>query len=807
MRKFYVTLFVIFLLYSTPLVAQQSLPEYGVESVDSDFFRDRYHDNDLVHYLDNLDLYVTYQAETTGQFNSPDPMIFSIEGSSYRWNSYYLDGFRIDSRFFSGSTLYEADMYNLDLALDYIGANLSFTSRKAEPSLELSYNAGGLGGISPGTKAAINLFHPSASERLYKDVLHRNKISGAGTIRLNYDVADAGGKSYGQSVYADFGERNIVSFNNTGINRYYPESFGTLQLSGELPATLWGLFDSSAYLYNLASRSAMGSEFYYGYDETSRLLSNSASFYGKRALEGGSLTTGLTLAVNSVKHRDVNFARNLLDQDGEAFEPFSPDGNNIELSHAMTLSKSLAEGLTLNIDTYNSLLYWAPTSSQWSNYAYMQRITDKKPTPLYHYSWQSKAFASALLENTASVHYERELTHDLYLQSNAGLTLDAILLGGSDSKISPNYELQAGVSYNPAEWFSAELIMARKRVAYNIEDIQFLSDDYLNGEIYYSNAGLAGDYFTSTGGALHSLSSGVRQPAYWVADIPVNFTFGKHRISFLQSIRKYTNNWITSYDKASEEYGYYKEVNGVELFYLDSGATPSYIIDNYADGIMGDSFLTSSPFYLCSNIQYRYTTDRFLFIAGWQSYMQSGLSTLGNGPLHNNLGVLSESTANPNTHINVGNPDSDYPYVGRLDQERAYVIRLFASYDVNDRLNFALNFKFKDGQPFSYFDAELASDNAGNQQIAIFPSTTRGINTFDGNFGTREDACFNFDLRATYSAEIEGCDCEFQLGFYNLYDFGVELTEYVFDQDLDTSRHAMSLSIPRGVIFSAKINL
>ncbi len=807
MRRIFTVIIVLLSVGSVRALGQESLPEYGVESISSDFFKSRYFDNDLVHYLDNLDLYVTYQAETTGQFNSPDQLIFSVEGNSYRWNSYYLDGFRVDSRFFSGSTLYEADMYNLDLALDYIGSTLNFTSHRATPSVEASLNFGGLGGISPGTEWAINLFHETASQRAYKDILYRNKTTAAGTVRLHYDVEGASGKSYAQSLYADFGERKIVSFDNTGINLYYPESYGTVQLAGQMGLTLWGLFDSTSYLYNFASRSALGSEFYYDYDETQALISNSASIYGQRAIGGGRLTSGITVALNNVKHRDINFSRNLLDQDGEAFEPYKPEGNNLELSHALTLSKSLGEGLTLEVDTYNSLLYWAPTTSSWSNYIYMQRITDQKATPLYHYNWSSEAYASGLLENSVSLAYHRYLSDALTLRANGGLTLDAILLGGGDTKISPNVELQAGLAYNPNAWFNAELTLARKRVAYTIEDVQYLSDSYLNGTFYYSRGGEAGDYYTSSGGALHSLAKGTEQPAYWVVDIPVNFTFGRHRISFLQSIRKYTNNWITSYDKPSEEYGYTVDVNGVDLYYLNSGATPSYIVSNYPEGIMGSSLLTSSPFYICSNIQYRYTTPRFLFVVGWQSYMQSGLSTLGNGPLHNNIGVLSESTANPNTFINSDNPTSDYPYVGRLDQERAYVIRLFASYDVSDKLNCALNFKFKDGQPFSYFDADTIADASGNEQLAIYPSTSRGINSFDGNFGTREDACFNLDIRATYRTQLRGRNCEFQLAFYNLYDFGVELTEYVFDQDLEKSRHAMSLSIPRGVMLSAKINL
>ncbi len=171
------------ILSSQSLFAQEALPQYGVESRSSEFFSERYLYNDLVHYLDNLDLYVTYQSETTGAFNQPDRLLFSVEGNSYRWNSYYLDGFRIDSRYFSGSTPYSPDLYNSSLKLDYIGSNLYFEQqRNSADFISASYNVGGVGGISPGTEAAIHLFHPTATDRAYKPFEYRNKVNGAGSF-------------------------------------------------------------------------------------------------------------------------------------------------------------------------------------------------------------------------------------------------------------------------------------------------------------------------------------------------------------------------------------------------------------------------------------------------------------------------------------------------------------------------------------------------------------------------------------------------------------------------------------------------
>ncbi len=613
------------------------------------------------------------------------------------------------------------------------------------------------------------------------------------------------GTKYYHTQSLDLGARDIVTFDNEGIDGYYTESYASAQFTGDLPFTLGSLFDSTHYLATYSFRTNLNSEFYYSEEESSKYHGYSASFYGSATRGDLKYTSGITFAQHNTNHADINFSRNLYDQDGEAFEPFAPDGNNFELSHAILLEKQLSPHLKFTFDGFNSLLYAAPTTTQFSNVIYTQMITEDSPTNLYKYYWSAGSYASGLLENSAKLSTEGSLSKNLTYRADVALTLDAMLLGGGKSKFSPNVEMQAGLSFSKG-FFSAEATVSRRRVAYTIEDLQFFSDDYLNGEIYYMNSTQVGDRFTSTGGALHSLVKGAQQPAYWALDLPLNFTFGSHRISLLQSARKYVNNWITSYDKDASEYGYFVEdaQSGLDIFYLNSGASPSYIVDNYPDGIMGDSFLTSSPFYFSSNVQYSYTSPKFFFSFAWQSYMQSGLSTLGNGPLHNNLGVLSESSANPNTLINTANPDSDYMAVGRLDQERAYILRMFASYNLNKKLGFALNLKFKDGQPFSYFDHSTQYDTQGNRQVAVYPSTTRGINTFDNDFGTREDAFFNVDIRATYRTQIGRGLCEMQLSFYNIYDFGTELTEYTFDQDLESSRYAMSLNIPRGLIFSFK---
>lgn len=787
---------------------------YGVQSRSSSYFSEWYQNDDLVHYLDNLNPYITYQAETTGQYNLADQLVFSVDGNSYKWNSYYLDGFRIDSRFFAGSTLFHTDMYNLGFGLDYLSSQLHFnTSDSFKPSASVSYNFGGVGGITKGGDAFVNLFHLTATQRMYNEVELRSKVQGAATANVDFIIGD-----YRQSIYLDYGVRKQVFFDNQGISDYIPENYTTFQLNGETGATFGSLFDYTSYILNFKYRDNLYSEFYYNLAETSKLNSYSASLYGVKRGKSMQYSSGFNFAVNVTEHEDINFSRNVIDLDGEAYDPWYTDGANYEFSHALTLSREINDWLTLRADTYNSFLYNAPSVSEFSNIIYAQDVEQKTRDMLYLYEWKANSYASGLLENSVGLVANHRLSKSVEMMASLDFTLDGMLLSG-ESIITPNFEAQLSFAIKPAKWFDMEFTIANKRVSYTIDDIRYLSDNYMNADIYYiDDAGNKGDYFTSTGGAYRTAQSNLRQSSYLLVDIPIYLTFGRHTISLLHSYKKFYNTWTTSYADSLDDIGYYQStVNAtsdaeVNLFYLNGGKAVDYLVGYYPSDRMGDSFFNNSPYMFSSNIEYKYQSDKFLFSLGWQSYMVVGNSTLGNGVISNNINSLSESSANPNTYVVARNVDSSYQDVGRLDQDRGYILRAFLSYNINKKFAMAMNLKFKDGQPFSGLSSEVIENSNGQKQVAIYPVTSRGTNTLDGNFGCREDAFFNVDLSATYRFRLFEQNFTLQAKVYNMYDFGTELTEYVFEDTLDqsisdTGRNAMSLNIPTGFIFSLTIDL
>ena len=86
------------LLCLSTIIRAEAFPVFGIDSVQSTFFRDWYQTTDLGHYLDNCNDYVVYETETTGEWNLGDQNVFSIAGNSFRQNKYTLNGMRIDSR-------------------------------------------------------------------------------------------------------------------------------------------------------------------------------------------------------------------------------------------------------------------------------------------------------------------------------------------------------------------------------------------------------------------------------------------------------------------------------------------------------------------------------------------------------------------------------------------------------------------------------------------------------------------------------------------------------------------------------------
>jgi hypothetical protein len=307
----------------------------------------------------------------------------------------------------------------------------------------------------------------------------------------------------------------------------------------------------------------------------------------------------------------------------------------------------------------------------------------------------------------------------------------------------------------------------------------------------------------TTGGKYHTAVARLQPQAYFTLDVPFYFRAGNHEFSILNTFTKYYNCWTTRFAQPATDYGYFEN----DVFFFTGGKEINYEVETMPQEIMQSNFFTGTPFYASNTVKYQYTSSKILFSIAWQSYMMGGISTLGNGPLHNNIGVYSETSANPNIAKATTNPNERYKQVGRLNQDKAYVLRMMLSYRPTNFLSFAITGKFRDGQPFANYDTQFATDPNGNTQLAVWNHNSKGINPLDGDFGCREDAFFNFDFMTQFTGKAWNHAYELQAMVYNFYDFGTELAEYTFlkSADGDVERRSMEICIPRGLMVTGKI--
>lgn len=783
----------------------EAFPSFGIDSVSSEFFREWYQSGDLRHYLDNYSDYVTYEAETTGEWGLPEQMVFSINGNSYRWNRLYLNGFRIDSRFQSGSTWYQLNMQEQSLFLNQYRGTIDFVTDSVRQSkVWLSNNMGGLRGINPSTQWLINLFHQTASQRNQEgnDLSSRDYIKGAGQAEVTYGIPYRGKRLY-QHAYANFGQRMLNTFDQKGINGQYEAPYYKVQLDGELPLPANSVIDRLNYYVIYQQRNDLYSEFMFSEKEVATQKTHSAALYGTfRTDDRTTLTTGLSYGLNKVRHNSP-VVRNLVDQDGEGFEPWYADGNHNELNWALNYRYQIRPWLHLHLDSYNSLMLFKPTDYQLSSATYLQNFNDRRRVAYNTIEWTSSAFAGGLLENQLTLEARHRFNNIVELQGQLAATFDGIILR-DHSVLSPNWEAMVGIHLTPAKWFTMDVTLGNYRCRYSYEDMLYLSPDYLNGVVYNSPGALPMYVFKSTGGAYHKPVKGLQQSSYALLDVPFRFSWDgpntHHEFSLLTSFRLYYNQWTTQFEGSPEDYGYY---NSDGIYFFSNPDTRYEVVNMQNSTLFPHHFLIDNPFWLSNVAKYSLQSKHVFFSISWQSYWLTGVSALGNGPLQNNLNALSESTANPNILLNVENA-GEYRMLGRLDQDRSFIARMQIGWNISDRWSVSVTGKFKDGTPFSSFTYAVS-----DSQVAIYNVTTKGINLIDNHFGRRKDAFFNFDIHARYRGDIRGVPITAEATCYNVYDFGTELVEYTFESQLTggLQRRALQLNIPRGVILSLTVGL
>lgn len=793
----------------------------GMDSVPAEFFRKWYHRSDLIYYLEALNDHSIIETPSYGQWSEPERLMLAIEGLPCTSNRFYIDGFRVDDRFQPGSTVYLPNMQRYDLLTNTHTSQLYFTlDTLVGDYVQVNGNTGQLGSGEPmpGTKQVFNITHrsPMESADTYKHVSARRHLRGAGRLDAAYTFHDRDSNAYRQHLYASYGQRMLTRENESGLileDPFYTTYYYKVQADGTFPIQSPNARHQLGYRLNFSGRGDAGSEYLYNYGEVYDLRNYTASAYYKYLTDVDNLTTGITWATNTTHHDNLGFAKNLIDQDGESFFPWVADGKTHEMSWAVNYHRQLLPWLELHVDAYNSLVHFSPEQTSWSNTIYFQRPIDYSVSPalsyapfdLYRYDWQSRAFTGGLLENTVGLSAHYAACPVLDINAHLDLTLDGLLLSNK-SKVSLGFQAGFNLDIHPCRWFEMGATFSYERMPYTMDHLRYMSDDYMNAEIHDVNTGTL---LATTGGRYHQYKKGLPQTTYFEFDLPLRFRFGRHEIVLQQSYKKFFNVWYTSFLGSPDDYGYYLQQNGLDVYYQYPGVkqyeictSPAFAFDEANRGA-ALGFIRTSPYYFSQLTRYTYTGRKVTVSVGWQSMQAAGFSGLGNGANSNSLGALSESTANPNTQNVVFDQGAASPGVGRLDLDKGYVCRFYLGYNICEWVQLGATIKWTDGKPFSAY--RYYQDGT---QYAILPENSRGTNPTDQHFGTRHCAKYNIDLHMQGHWTVNNTPMTLKLECYNIWDFCHDLAEMSFVQDIPyANRASMIMDIPTGLLATFTVDL
>jgi hypothetical protein len=330
-----------------------------------------------------------------------------------------------------------------------------------------------------------------------------------------------------------------------------------------------------------------------------------------------------------------------------------------------------------------------------------------------------------------------------------------------------------------------KLLFSYGRIPYDIrENVNFFLENQGAEGVYYRwndinndlayQAGEKGEIFGFTGGPYHFLDESISAPRKERLLLQFSTPISKRFTLNIKGIYKWIrNNFRVKYANP-EDYGFYETHGNYQLFFYDAPFRDYYLTNND---------LEKDPFYaqFLLNIKGE-RKDKWIFSFSFMAHMGMGDTSFGNGPGSNDIGILSESQANPNSRING---------FGRVDGDRGFVAKSYFGFYLARKLYMAVSLKYRDGNPFAFIDTLSKND-----QWVLYYQTIKAENEKGVKGGPREDYIADVSVKLNYCFKLLNGEAVLSLSFFNLLDFGGELSEYVFSGG---TRDAVELQIPRSL--------
>ncbi|MCK5057349.1 MAG: hypothetical protein KAT34_11875 [Candidatus Aminicenantes bacterium] len=478
-----------------------------------------------------------------------------------------------------------------------------------------------------------------------------------------------------------------------------------------------------------------------------------------------------------------NFSKELQDNDGDGFFPWSRLG---EFSAAVFNSgldiplKYDFLGKTLKINTFLEARHSILRGSE--------EIHGHNPlffgnTPYLVVSWQPGSdYTNSNTNMKIGMNISWDFSRNLSLLSKLFVQYNRLGFENAGNNLTfllPGYDVGVQLFKNK----KTRILLAYGVTPYDIrENINFtLESNRPYGTINYWDdrnrdltfqPGEQGEPYGYTGAAYHRVDEDISAPVKQRLLLTVSSKISKNFIFNVKGILKKVKNNFTF--RFAEEYGFYEQHNDQDIYFFNR-PFENYLLTNYD--------YRKDPLYAQLLLNFiGGKKEKWFFNFSFLAHMGLGVTAFGNGPGSNDIGIINESMANPNSWING---------FGRVDGDRAFVAKLYFGFYLSKNLFLGTGLKYRDGNPFAFINSLYAHD-----QWVLYYATIKAEDEKGVKGGPREDYVGDISIKLNYRFKLFNNDALLSLSVFNLLDLGHELSEYVFSGG---SRDAMELNMPRSL--------
>lgn len=706
-------------------------------------------------------------TEDAGGFGALDPERVSLLGESWTWTRWRIDGHDVTDPDLSGSAA-------LHLPAAWVRAiEVSMTSRPDEhrpsglehqPALELQGVTAGLrtvlpelGDLAPGAIGLMNAISgrhprerdvpPPTERRRYLSLLELWAVGGTplfgGHLTVGAELIDT--------------TRQLLDFD--------PRSGGLATTVAEPGARLsvglaWLAPDRHTRLMLLGEhhvRDAVGLEAGLSWAESMRVRRDTL-LVGAHA---GDARVALTLQSSTREATSRSATRELFDVDGEAAEPWQPDGTQ----QSVRLDAGWHHGpYYLSLDERWS--WSSPTTRAWTNRLVLEGAHHGQ------IDWTARDTFLALGELRAGHADAVELGAGLTLRWDLYAWASHAVNGRGDGSLFQG-DLGADLALT-TRWGSVTpfVLVSKAPVALTTQVAEALAPERLEGRLSL------GDTLLDTwGGSRLSVDPSLVPTQVYTGAVGLAWQLSERWVLRAQGLVKSLDQtlWI--------EGGRYTVEDGAS--FLVPGEQ-QYTLTNLDQ---------DAPIYFGGQLQlWGHQTDEFLVNFAFAVYNVVGRTTPGNGPLANDPGILSRSSANPTLAAGA---------LANTDADRAFLTKAVLGLRLVDTLWGFVSVRHRDGQPFAFAEPRVGPSG----QVVLVPDSPRGSPFVYTRplAGPREDFRLDLDVELSWTRTLGDARLRVSALVANLLDMGNELGE-VQVRPARAGRGALESQIPRSLVLSVAVS-